>query len=340
MIIVEGADNVGKSTLIKQLIELDPQLRVLHRDRFNPQKEETIATSYLRALLPKDGDRVAHSYGLADRFLASECIYGDLFRKGCRMNAAEHRAIRNMLNAYQAMVIFCDPPDDVIMSTWTKREQLYDNPLQIAHAYRDRMHMIFPKTSVFRYDWTADGASDQRAAFVHLHRNVVKITSRHLSWWSSVPYGAGILHAPGLILIGESPSPQAKVQVPFSEGGAAVYLADTLTQVEGMLDPRDRWRASQYYITNAMKDHVTEEIFDGRSDAVLLREELNFLIHDETVVIALGREAEKMYRAVEGRLHRQPRRFAALRHPQFVRRFAHHEQADYAREFVAVLKGE
>jgi hypothetical protein len=161
MIIVEGADNVGKTTLVKKLLELDPDLRQLKRKRFNPKIDQSIGSAYIRALLPEDGDFIAHGYSVADRMLASECIYGDLFRGGCRISAEEHHAIHNLLNSFEAIVIFCDAPDDSIMKTWHEREQMYPDvdPLVIARAYRERIHGIFHRP-VIRYDWTAPDAEE------------------------------------------------------------------------------------------------------------------------------------------------------------------------------------
>lgn len=173
MIIVEGADNCGKSTLVKQLIELDPTLRILHRDRYNPNKPgDSIGLSYLSALIPPDDDdRVAHGNSIADRLMASECIYGDLYRQGCRMTPREHLLVKSVLQSYGAFVIWCDTDDHTILQTWNKREQLYDrNPLEIVQAYRDRIRNVFRPLQVHRYDWKAPNASHMRDVFIRWHR--------------------------------------------------------------------------------------------------------------------------------------------------------------------------
>lgn len=170
MIIVEGPDNAGKSTLVKQLMELDPQLKKIRRKRFNPRNGETIGSSYLQALINEEIVK-SHGYAIADRMLASECIYGELFRDGCRMTEAEHFAIRGVLSAYRAMIIHCDAPDEVIIKSWKEREQLYDDPLIIARAYRERISSLFPGMLVLRYDWTARDADQHRKHIIDLHRS-------------------------------------------------------------------------------------------------------------------------------------------------------------------------
>ena len=158
MIIVEGGDNVGKSTLVKQLLALDPSLRLLHRERFKPQDGGTIFSSYLKMLLPPDDAYTAHANSIGDRCFASECVYGALFRHSCRMTFAEHLVIQAVLKKFNALIVHCDPPDDVILDSWREREQLYDNPLAIAQAYREKMPSIFDGLEVIHYDWTRDSA--------------------------------------------------------------------------------------------------------------------------------------------------------------------------------------
>lgn len=183
MIILEGCDNAGKSTLLRQLLEMDPSLRILKRDRFSPERGETIGTSYLNALLPPDdGDRVAHGNSIADRFLASECIYGALFRGGCRMTSREHFLIKSLLVSYGAFVIHCDPGAYMVRKTWQQRGQLYDDPIKIHEAYRKRIKRIFEPLPVFGYDWTSHTAVTNRQLFIDLHQKRREQYALDLSW--------------------------------------------------------------------------------------------------------------------------------------------------------------
>lgn len=178
MIIIEGADNVGKSTLIDQLIELDPRLYVMKRERFRPSKGGSIGSSYLKMLLPGAG-RDLLTFGIADRLLASECIYGELFRGKCRMTPHEHFLIKAVLMSYGALVIHCDAPDRFIIDSWNTRAQLYEqDPLLIARTYRARLERIFRPLEVIKYDWTNSDASMRREAIVRLHARTV---TRYLS---------------------------------------------------------------------------------------------------------------------------------------------------------------
>lgn len=184
MIILEGCDNAGKSTLLQQLLAMDPSLRLLKRDRFKPERGETIGTSYLNALLPpEDGDRQAHGNSIADRFLASECIYGSLFRGGCRMSAREHFLIKSLLVSYGAFVVHCDPGLWMVRKSWKDREQMYgEDPVKIHDAYRRQLRKIFEPLPVFTYDWTAHNAMHHRQTFIDFNRKRLEQYALDLSW--------------------------------------------------------------------------------------------------------------------------------------------------------------
>lgn len=157
MIIVEGADNVGKSTLITKLMERDPKLKLLKRERFKPGMEGTIGRTHIEALLPPNGDFNAHAHSISDRSFFSECIYGPIFRGGCRMTTAEHFQLYALLKLYPTIIVWCDTFDDVITATWAKREQLYEHePLMIAEAYRRRMPQLARDLLMLQYDWSKD----------------------------------------------------------------------------------------------------------------------------------------------------------------------------------------
>ena len=183
MIILEGPDNAGKSTLLTDLLALDPSLRVLKRQRFKPEMGETIGTSYMEALMPpEDGNRRAHANSVVDRFYASECIYGSLYRGGCRMTAREHYLIKIMLISYGAFVVYCNPGKEVILENWTAREQLYDGAVKIAEAYEQRLRRIFYPIPVIDYDWRSPSAFLDRRAIIARHHTSLSQFDLQLGW--------------------------------------------------------------------------------------------------------------------------------------------------------------
>lgn len=325
MIIVEGPDNAGKSTLIKQLLEMDPSLRLLHRERFKKGSSETIASSYLQSLIPTDGDRVAHGNSIADRFLASECIYGDLFRGGCRMSEGEHLAIRHMLGSYKAMVVHCNPGIDVIMRTWQKREQLYDTPAPIVEAYHKRITTIFRGLpAMVHYDWTKSNAENVRKRMINRHRSLMELHEDKLCWWSALPHGAGQLNSPKVVLVGEQLSPRANTTVPFAHGPAGDFLAWTIEQA-GIRLKRDF--GSEVYVTNALKG--TDR------DASILREELRGLdLPSHAVIIALGKQAAEVLRYIKPSWIRM----VEMLHPMYMRRFFWPQRGEYVERLATAVE--
>lgn len=323
MIIIEGADSVGKTTLVPQLLEADPSLRLLRRERFKPERGEGIYDSYLGALLPADGDRLRHAHSLADRFLASECIYGELFRGGCRMSEGQHFALRNVLRSYGATVIHCDPPERAVRESWVGREQLYneEDPMTIVRAYRERLRTIFAGFHVLRYDWTSPRAAQLRRQIVVAERERQRAHRTQLSWWSAMPFGAGRLYAPKIVMVGEGLSPLATTTVPFAHGPAGDFLAWAIAEAERSFGPIER----DLYLTNADKGNG--------NDAALLREELRHLdLKPNARIVALGREAEDLLAYVK-----PEQRVEHLPHPQFWRRFHWPRRRDYVKQLIKVI---
>lgn len=321
MIIVEGGDNVGKTTTVDRLLEINPEFHLLRRKRFNPNQGETIGLSYIQSLLPQDGDRVRHGLGVADRLLASECIYGELFRQGCRMSPAEHFIIKQLLVSYSTIVIHCNTPDEVILESWKDRPQLYDDPLNIVRAYRSRIREVFKGVTVIDYDWTKDNLRK----IVSVYTESQNRRSRHLSWWSANPYGVGQVDNPSLILIGDTLGPRAVLPVPFLSGPAGDFLAWTLEE----LCKTRYWLRNSTYITNARKRTTR--------DPSILREELSHLIGSSTVVIAMGRNSQKMYRQVQDSLPHRPSSYGEVPHPMFWRRFKYKERSEYVKMFHDIM---
>lgn len=302
MIIVEGPDNAGKSTLVKQLLALDPALRILHRERFRPERQESIADTYIKALQPDDGDRLRHSHAIADRFFASECIYGPLFREGCRMSLADHMVIRAWLKSYNALVVHCDAPDAVIQKSWAEREQLYDrDPLLIARAYRQRMRSIFYTSAIFPYDWTDPQAEAQRRTIIELHREQQARDRENLLWWSALGTGIGCLQQPALILIAEDMSH-------FRTNVLAIVMEALHERMRAMTGLKLMPRV---YFTSALKG--------SDRDVALLRSEVHHLLHSDVTpspmqqtVVTLGRVAHEAYVHIAHALPYPPMRHLML----------------------------
>src|SRR5690606_38079635 len=119
--------------------------------------------------------------------------------------------------------------------------------------------------TVVTFDWTASTMAEVKR-IEHLNRMMTWSRRDHLAWWTKMPYGAGQLVNPRVVLIGESPSPRARIAIPFANGPAGDFLAETIVELED----RGSLKLDELYVTNAQKG--------AKRDDRLLFEELTFLI--------------------------------------------------------------
>lgn len=289
MIIVEGADNVGKSTLVRNLIEKDPLLEKLKRPRYKADRGESIGTSYLDTIAPPGlPDRASLSNGVADRFLASECIYGDLFRGGSRLTSAEHFSIIRLLFSYRALVIFCNPPNEVILETWDHREQYKDDPIAIADAYRSKIRSIFHPIPVWEYDWTADPNQSLLDRFIQDHRRDQYSEYQRLVWWSGMPMIAGIgnLWNPNLVVVSDGVEDRNDIR-------SDIYFAEEFNTP--LLDGLEECRKAGGACSTAIDRCYLTMANKAQPNSVgILRSELSWICRPETVILTTGPSAFEM----------------------------------------------
>lgn len=164
MIIVEGMDNAGKTRLVSDLLKLDPRLHLVKRERFKPGVNENIAETYMQIL---DGPT---EWAIVDRFFMSECIYGTLYREGCRIPPAVHERLIARLMQIGAMVVHVHPPLDVVLKTWNNRPQLYpDDPSSLWKQYDHWMPIMCQRLAYWRFDWSAHSGTRRELASILNH---------------------------------------------------------------------------------------------------------------------------------------------------------------------------
>lgn len=151
MIIVEGMDNAGKSTVVESLQSLDPRLHVLRRPRAHPDRDVHIGDTFMQ-MLQEPGVLL----GIADRFLASECVYGTIFRSGCRIPIEMHEDLLEELHKLRTVIVYVKPPFERILATWDDRPQLFDkaSAYKLYTAYEEYMPQVFDDFPMITYDYT------------------------------------------------------------------------------------------------------------------------------------------------------------------------------------------
>lgn len=138
MILVEGPDNSGKSTLVRQLIK---EFDLLECSRpHGPPKTPTELLSRATSILLKQDDK---KY-ITDRHpLFGEDIYGPILRNRNMWTEIqeEYDRLKNMLLTSSTegltYIIYCRPPDEVVLNLNTHEVKDYDTPQHLKALYHN-----------------------------------------------------------------------------------------------------------------------------------------------------------------------------------------------------------
>lgn len=152
MIIVEGPDNSGKTTLARKLAQL---LELLYMNNRRLPKQVKDVSKYLERCLLMD----QHFPVILDRLsLISEPIYGPICRQVNLLDLPTQDQLLRHLHPHKPLIIYCRPPRDEILAD-NGREQMDGvvaygpKLLEVYDQTMDRLQVSF---KVFRYDWTQD----------------------------------------------------------------------------------------------------------------------------------------------------------------------------------------
>lgn len=184
MIIVEGPDGSGKTTLIEQLGHERRAFKALRggvgeSERGNWGGADPAPVAYARQILQAERDeREGHAGAIGgqgleycdrriafDRFHLSEIVYGPILRGESGISQEEHRVLRRLLRAKAIPIIVCLPPySDTIQNV--RREgrerpsyQTLDFLLRSYHSWGEIDHKIFQDAGdrtddVIHFDYT------------------------------------------------------------------------------------------------------------------------------------------------------------------------------------------
>lgn len=151
IIVVEGCDNAGKTTIAMKIAKRFKALFV--KTEAVPPKPHFL-NQYQTVL------ESARYYGngvvVSDRHMAiSEVIYGTIVRSHPQMDVIE--AAKVVVNSID-LLIYCRPPDATILHTMPERDQMHgvlENARALIHAYDEYFSNLTHK-HFLRFDWTRD----------------------------------------------------------------------------------------------------------------------------------------------------------------------------------------
>lgn len=171
MIIVEGIDGSGKSTLCNMLLAAGIVDQVLPSPRI-PAKGDSQRMKY-------ETDRYLRLYGdnnrvVVDRYLFSEMAYGKVLRGKSVFSQGEylHKLVQLMIKG--SVVIFCMP--DKLNFKADENPKVIEREEELRTMYNNLIQeqaLTSPRTYV--YKWDEDGAFDRLTKFI----TEVDVLERH-----------------------------------------------------------------------------------------------------------------------------------------------------------------
>ncbi len=235
-----------------------------------------------------------------DRHYIGEGVYGPLLRGGSKIGDQGRDLLERLIAARGVKVVICSPPWRELVKGWKSKEDLLKREAQLRQVQAGFLSEA-KRLGIKPYDWAC---GDPETALVAP---------------STLP--AGVTGYPGAdtLWVGERPG-KARLEwdLPFHcLTGSARYLWEALQGVKGWNERRGAW-------TNAF------DVNGQRRDLTAI---INALPKVRRVV-ALGSAAyrECMHRSFSSPMIRQ------VQHPQYWRRFHHHEMKIYIKNLEDAIR--
>lgn len=298
LVIVEGPDCVGKSTLVENIGDHLRRYRqgsvtVLHRGppAAHPLDEYELP---LAAYRPSTENHV-----ICDRWHIGELVYPSILGRATQLTAPVLRHIELFLQARAALVVFVDASPERLRDCLRTRGDDVVSEDQV-EAIRGGFLREFGRTTLPAIHLTSDDARDpQTIGLVVNQGEELVLRSRRLGLF--VTYVGP--RYPRLLLLGDV---RARIDGPDDRKPAFMPYAAT----------------SGHYLLNALGDETRAHVGIANACDVDSVDELRHTLMS-TAVVALGRNAARA----------APWADRVVPHPQFVRRF-HHDMSSLYRDAI------
>lgn len=312
LIVIEGSDGTGKTTLSDALCEALSETRhiELTQHHFSQPVRHPLAEYelFLDAYRPGAGQHY-----IIDRLHWGEIVYGELYRNGGQLTSAGFWHVEQYLRSRGAIMVHATGDPDTVIArqadkgedflqavdadqAWTRFEELAGNSLQ----------------DVYRYDSTTTTVETATRDLLTLGDRAEALAYDTVGEFPS--YVGPVISKPSLLLVGEIPNfveveqeNHAAAFVPYNSCSGKYLIDALLTRSVG---------AGDVGLVNAY-----DRGYHGLDIARLWKN------LEEPAVVALGRKAAH-HLGVMGVPHRESQ------HPQYRRRFLNDQMHEYGRELM------
>jgi hypothetical protein len=310
LVIFEGCDGTGKSTLAAEVADL---IQRRHRgDEVEVRHCGPLPTgvhpldAYERPLYdyrPGTGRHVIY-----DRHWLGEWIYPQVLGRPSVANSQTHLHIQMFLRSRGAVLVHTDPPVHEVERNLVARGDDLLTQLQVNRVMADYRLLVrnvgLPKVVLSTYGVL--DAAEKIVGMAETHERLTKRLNPFVTYIGPP--------TPEYLLLGDVRHPLSKVDLSELSTGATESYGPAFGPYPGT--------SGEYLFDTVVRANYTESIGVANAcdvdDIIRLRDVLG---HPRTV--ALGARAHKALRASTGVS------FAAAPHPQYWRRFHHHHRVEY-----------
>ena len=168
MIIVEGVDNTGKTTLIKQLKERFPLLEVVKSPGPSPELGRWVCAELLQQQPAKTK--------IYDRFFFSEFVYGPVLRDSICFSDRESKLILGLLHVAYPLIVICYRNVKDSLKTFNDREQMEGVENKYLHLVAGYQTVVEPMLEKYGFSYITHNFANSNA----FEDEVVPRVARHL----------------------------------------------------------------------------------------------------------------------------------------------------------------
>lgn len=155
MLIVEGPDGSGKTTLCQKLAE-DFDIPIMNWETelgiSRDDLKENPTQRYYHALALELSDSRGQRPFIHDRLYFSSLVYGPLMQGNIQMSPEDSKLISRLLLAFACPIIMCMPPKDVVLENMKKDDHQMEGVRELQGDVYDAYQALFTaKDQVFPY---------------------------------------------------------------------------------------------------------------------------------------------------------------------------------------------